>query len=91
MNRVQSVKCLLEDWAQFVVERRLACEDCVAPCFWCSEHPQHGICRGVGLERVIAVIFAAKVAVFADVAVASEDGNVLGILLIWIAVLLHVE
>jgi hypothetical protein len=88
---VQSVKCLLEDWAQFVVERRLACEDRVTSCFWCSDHPQHGIGRRVGLERVVAVILAAKVAEFADVAVASEDGNVLGILLIWIAVLLHVE
>lgn len=91
VDGVQPIERLLEDRAQFVVERCLAREDGVPSCFWCSNHPQHGIGRGVGFEGVVAVILAAKVAVLADVAVASEDCNVLGILLVWVTVLLHVK
>jgi hypothetical protein len=66
---MKTLECLLESWAELVEQCHLAREDRVAATVGRLDHPQHRICRRVGFERMVGVVFSRPVTKGTDVAV----------------------
>lgn len=89
MNRVQTLQHLLKRRTQLVKQSRLAREDRVAAGRGGSQHAKQRVGRRIHFERVIRMVFLSEMAVLANIAAASDDGDMFGVFLVRISVLLE--